>query len=111
LLSQTNLLLTTSRFIKRIPDPIIGPKGVRTLLAIRGITGSALISVLNVLMFISSLRFFALSSFYWALQYLSVADATVLTFLTPLTTTVAGFILLKESYSVKQAVSAGENMF
>ncbi|KAJ8597256.1 drug/metabolite transporter superfamily [Rhizopogon salebrosus TDB-379] len=76
-------------FIKRIPDPIIGPKGVRTLLAVRGITG-----------------FFALSGFYWALQYLSVADATVLTFLTPLTTTVAGFILLKESYSVKQAVSA-----
>jgi drug/metabolite transporter (DMT)-like permease len=62
-------------------------------------------------MFISSLRFFALSGFYWALQYLSVADATVLTFLTPLTTTVAGFILLKESYSVKQAVSAGKNMF
>ncbi|OJA11334.1 hypothetical protein AZE42_04936 [Rhizopogon vesiculosus] len=75
--------------IKRIPDPITGPKGVRTLLVFRGIAG-----------------FFASSSFYWSLQYLSVADATVLTFLTPLTTAVAGFVLLKESYSIKQAVLA-----
>lgn len=52
-----------------VPDPIIGPKGVRTLLVIRGITG-----------------FLGLVGLYSSLQYLSVADATVLTFLTPLTT-------------------------
>jgi len=74
---------------KRLPDPIIGPKGVRVLLFIRGIAG-----------------FFALFGFYWALQYLSVADATVLMFLAPITTAVAGSILLKESYSIKQAISA-----
>ncbi|KAG0704050.1 hypothetical protein DFH29DRAFT_873999 [Suillus ampliporus] len=74
--------------IMRIPDPIAGPKGVRTLLVIRGITG-----------------FFGLCGLYWSLQYLSVADATILTFLAPLTTAVAGCILLKESYSVKQAVA------
>ncbi|KAG1744998.1 uncharacterized protein EDB91DRAFT_1246517 [Suillus paluster] len=72
----------------RIPNPIAGPKGVRTLLVIRGITG-----------------FFGLCGLYLSLQYLSVADATILTFLAPLTTAVAGCILLKESYSVKQAVA------
>ncbi|KAG1782209.1 integral membrane protein DUF6 [Suillus placidus] len=71
-----------------VPDPILGPKGVRTLLVIRGITG-----------------FLGLCGLYLSLQYLSVADATVLTFLTPLTTAVAGCILLKEGYSVTQAVA------
>ncbi|KAG1782208.1 drug/metabolite transporter superfamily [Suillus placidus] len=71
-----------------IPDPIAGPKGVRMILLIRGITG-----------------FFGLSGMYWSLQYLSVADATVLVFLTPLTTALAGSVFLKESYSVKQAVA------
>lgn len=71
-----------------IPDPIIGPKGVRMMLFIRGATG-----------------FFGLSGMYWSLQYLSVADATVLVFLTPLTTAVAGSVFLKEGYSVKQAVA------
>ncbi|KAG1736884.1 drug/metabolite transporter superfamily [Suillus paluster] len=71
-----------------IPDPIIGPKGVRMLLVIRGISG-----------------FFGLSGLYLSLQYLSVADATVLGFLKPLTTAVAGCILLKERFSIKQAVA------
>lgn len=71
-----------------VPDPIIGPKGVRTLLVIRGISG-----------------FFGLVGLYLSLQYLSVADATVLTFLTPLTTAVAGCVLLKEGYSFTQAVA------
>ncbi|KAG0704047.1 drug/metabolite transporter superfamily [Suillus ampliporus] len=74
--------------IMGIPNPITGPKGVRTLLVIRGITG-----------------FFGLCGLYLSLRYLSVADATVLIFLTPLTTAVAGCILLKESYSIKQAVA------
>ncbi|KAG1748151.1 hypothetical protein EDB19DRAFT_1872592 [Suillus lakei] len=71
-----------------VPDPIIGPRGVRTLLVIRGISG-----------------FLGLCGLYLSLQYLSVADATVLTFLTPLTTAVAGCVLLKEGYSVTQAIA------
>ncbi|KAG2044137.1 hypothetical protein BDR03DRAFT_940842 [Suillus americanus] len=71
-----------------VPNPIIGPKGVRTLLVIRGISG-----------------FLGLCGLYLSLQYLSVADATVLTFLTPLTTAVAGCVLLKEGYSVTQAIA------
>ncbi|KAG1861846.1 drug/metabolite transporter superfamily [Suillus tomentosus] len=74
--------------IMGIPDPIAGPKGVRMMLFIRGVTG-----------------FFGISGMYWSLQYLSVADATVLVFLTPLTAAVAGSIFLKESYSVKQAIA------
>jgi drug/metabolite transporter (DMT)-like permease len=54
------------------------------------------------------LRFFGLCGLYWSLQYLSVADATVLTFLAPLTTAFTGCILLKESYSIKQGVAAGD---
>lgn len=77
-----------------VPDPIIGPKGVRTLLVIRGITG-----------------FLGLVGLYSSLQYLSVADATVLTFLTPLTTAVAGCVLLKEGYSVTQAVAGVFSLF
>ncbi|KAG1748173.1 hypothetical protein EDB19DRAFT_1905225 [Suillus lakei] len=69
-------------------DPIIGPRGVRKLLIIRGITG-----------------FFGICGLYLSLQYLSVADATVLTFLAPLTTAVAGCVLLKEAYSVTQAIA------
>lgn len=71
-----------------VPDPIIGPKGVRTLLVIRGISG-----------------FLGICGLYLSLQYLSVADATVLTFLAPLTTAVAGCVLLKEGYSVTQAIA------
>jgi drug/metabolite transporter (DMT)-like permease len=71
-----------------VPNPIIGPKGVRKLLVIRGISG-----------------FLGLVGLYLSLQYLSVADATVLTFLTPLTTAVAGCVLLKEGYSFTQAVA------
>ncbi|KAG2364758.1 hypothetical protein BDR07DRAFT_1459444 [Suillus spraguei] len=51
--------------------------------------------------------FWGVSGLYWSLQYLSVADATVLIFLTPLTTAVAGLVFLKESYSVKQAGAGG----
>ncbi|KAG1748144.1 drug/metabolite transporter superfamily [Suillus lakei] len=74
--------------ITRIPDPIAGPKAARTLLVVRGISG-----------------FFGMCGVYWSLQYLTVADATVLLFLTPLMTAVAGSIFLKESYSINQAVA------
>ncbi|KAG2138613.1 integral membrane protein DUF6 [Suillus bovinus] len=74
--------------VTKVPDPIFGPRGVRMLLIIRGITG-----------------FFGLCGLYMSLQYLSVADATVLTFLTPLTTAITGCLLLREGYSVIQAVA------
>ncbi|KAG0706475.1 hypothetical protein DFH29DRAFT_901191 [Suillus ampliporus] len=90
--------------IMKIPDPITGPKGVRTLLVIRAIGGYALMFTRDH-NFISLLRFFGLCGLYLSIQYMSVADATALGFLKPIIAGVAGCILLKERYSVKQAVA------
>ncbi|KAH7923215.1 hypothetical protein BV22DRAFT_1093305 [Leucogyrophana mollusca] len=68
-----------------IPDPFLGPKGVRLLLVVRGVSG-----------------FFGLFGMYYSLIYLSLADATVLTFLGPISTAIAGYLILKESYSKKE---------
>jgi len=58
----------------------------------------------------SSFRFVGLCGLYWSLQYLSVADTTVITFLVPLTTSLAGCVFLKEGYSIRQALAAGERI-
>ncbi|KAH7906451.1 hypothetical protein BJ138DRAFT_1162599 [Hygrophoropsis aurantiaca] len=68
--------------VTKIPDPFLGPKGVRLLLVVRGISG-----------------FFGLFGMYYSLIYLSLADATVLTFLGPIVTAIAGYFILKETYS------------
>ncbi|KAF6756642.1 drug/metabolite transporter superfamily [Ephemerocybe angulata] len=73
----------------KVPNPILGPKGVRLLLVFRGFTG-----------------FISLFGIYYSLQYLSLSDATVLTFLAPLCTAVAGAVLLGEKFSLKQAAAA-----
>ncbi|KIJ58327.1 hypothetical protein HYDPIDRAFT_37927 [Hydnomerulius pinastri MD-312] len=71
----------------KIPDPFLGPKGVRGLLVARGFAG-----------------FFGLFGMYYSLNYLSLADATVLTFLGPFTTALAGYLILKETYSKREAI-------
>ncbi|KIJ67189.1 hypothetical protein HYDPIDRAFT_84810 [Hydnomerulius pinastri MD-312] len=80
--------------IMKIPDPLLGPKGVRLLLVCRGLMG-----------------FFGLFGVYYALQYLSLADTTVLTFLGPLFTAVAGHFILGESYSKREALAALCSLF
>ncbi|KAF9242862.1 hypothetical protein BU15DRAFT_72512 [Melanogaster broomeanus] len=75
--------------IMKIPDPFLGPKGVRLLLVCRGVTG-----------------FFGLFGPYYALRYLSLADTTVLTFLSPMVTGVVGHLIMKESYSIRQALAS-----
>ncbi|KAG2002526.1 integral to membrane protein [Coprinopsis cinerea AmutBmut pab1-1] len=72
----------------KIPDPFLGPKGVRILLAFRGFTG-----------------FFGLFGIYYSLQYLSLSDATVLTFLSPMCTAVTGALLLGETLTKRQALA------
>lgn len=72
-----------------VPDLLLGPKGVRFLLFLRGFCG-----------------FFGVFGIYQALQYLSLSDATVLTFLAPLCTAISGTIFLKEKF-VKSQVVAG----
>lgn len=71
-----------------VEDPVLGPKGVRLLLVCRGITG-----------------FVGLFGSYASLQYLSLSDATVLTFLSPLFTAAAGALLLNETFRLSQALA------
>ncbi|KAI0822129.1 hypothetical protein BC628DRAFT_1391080 [Trametes gibbosa] len=78
----------TYMFIVKVPDPILGPKGVRLLLVARGFFG-----------------FFGLFGVYYSLQYLSLSDATVLTFLAPMCTAVTGAVLLHEQLSWREAVA------
>ncbi|PPQ88433.1 hypothetical protein CVT25_011537 [Psilocybe cyanescens] len=69
-----------------VPDPYFGPKGVRLLLVTRGAVG-----------------FFGLFGVYYSLQYLSLSDATVLTFLAPMCTAIAGALLLGEKFTKREA--------
>ncbi|KAM6499707.1 drug/metabolite transporter superfamily [Amanita muscaria] len=71
-----------------VEDPILGPEGVRMILVFRGISG-----------------FIGLFGVYFSLQYLSLSDATVLTFITPLCTTAAGAIFLQENFRLSQALA------
>ncbi|KAH9007499.1 EamA-like transporter family-domain-containing protein [Lactarius hengduanensis] len=73
---------------KRIPDPFLGPKGLRALLVLRGLTG-----------------FFSLAGMYFSLQYLSLSDATVLTFIAPILTSFSGAVFLKEPLSFRETLS------
>jgi len=72
----------------RIPDPFLGPKGVRTLLVLRGFSG-----------------FFTLSGVYFSLQYLSLSDATALTFMAPILTGFSGAVFLKEHLSIGEVLA------
>ncbi|KIY62820.1 hypothetical protein CYLTODRAFT_426626 [Cylindrobasidium torrendii FP15055 ss-10] len=78
----------------RVNDPWIGPPGVRLLLWFRGFSG-----------------FFGLFGIYFSLAYLSLSDATVLTFLAPFLTGIAGAVFLKEGYSVKEGVAGVCSLF
>ena len=50
-----------------------------------------------------SLRFFGLFGMYYSLQYLSLSDATVLSFLVPMCTAMAGALFLGEKFSRREA--------
>ncbi|KAI6144381.1 hypothetical protein BKA82DRAFT_4177462 [Pisolithus tinctorius] len=78
----------------RIPDPFLGPKEVRPLLVCRGVAG-----------------FFGLFGIYYALQYLSLGDVTVLTFVGPIFTGIAGRLFLGETYSKREAVASFCSLF
>ncbi|EED84233.1 predicted protein [Postia placenta Mad-698-R] len=79
----------TYMVLSKVPDPILGPKEVRLLLAFRGVCG-----------------FMGLFGSYYSLQYLSLSDATVLQFLAPMCTAVVGALVLKEEFKRSQAVAS-----
>lgn len=70
-----------------VENPFLGPKEVRKLLALRGFVG-----------------FFGLFGLYYSLQFLSLADATVITFLGPLATGLLGFLVLGEPFTAREAL-------
>ncbi|KDQ57902.1 hypothetical protein JAAARDRAFT_34714 [Jaapia argillacea MUCL 33604] len=90
----TYICCTSYMVLRGVPDPFLGPKGVRLLLILRGFSG-----------------FFGLFGVYFALNYLSLSDTTVLTFLGPLATTVAAAYLLHEPFSMKQALAGVFSLF
>ncbi|GAA5981375.1 hypothetical protein JCM10908_004086 [Rhodotorula pacifica] len=69
------------------PHPFAGPPGVRLLLALRGFIG-----------------FFGLYTNYAALQYLSLADASTLWFVSPVLVGILGWLILREPYSRLEAL-------
>jgi len=81
-------MLTTN-----IPDPFFGPKGVRLLLVFRGLSG-----------------FIGLFCVYYSLEYLSLSDATVLTFLAPMCTALSGALFLKEKFAFKEAMACAVSL-
>ncbi|KAK9237419.1 hypothetical protein V1525DRAFT_426289 [Lipomyces kononenkoae] len=80
-MSITMVVCTIYMWMNKVQDAPLGPKEVRPLLVLRGLTG-----------------FFGLFGMYYSLTYLSLSDATVISFLSP---TVAGFtcsVFLKEKF-------------
>ncbi|CAO1636007.1 unnamed protein product [Sympodiomycopsis kandeliae] len=75
--------------VTKTPHPVFGPPEVRKLLVARGIVG-----------------FFGLSGFYISLKYLSLSDATVITFLSPILTGFLCMIFLKEAFTQKELLAA-----
>ncbi|KAI5966386.1 uncharacterized protein KGF55_000695 [Candida pseudojiufengensis] len=72
---------------KSIEQAPFGPPKLRKLLIIRGIVG-----------------FFGVFGMYFSLQYLSLSDAVSITFLVPMSTAFLAFIILKEKYSILEAI-------
>jgi drug/metabolite transporter (DMT)-like permease len=54
------------------------------------------------------ISFFALFGVYYSLQYLSLSDATVLIFLSPFCTAIAGALILGENFRLSQAFAGGK---
>jgi hypothetical protein len=55
-------------------------------------------------------RYFGVFGLYYSLEYLSLSDATVLTFLVPMCTAMAGALFLGETFSCREAF-AGRKRF
>ncbi|KAK7028297.1 Aldo-keto reductase [Favolaschia claudopus] len=80
--------------VQKVPHPFIGPEGVRSLLVLRGVTG-----------------FLGLNGTYFALQYLSLSDVTVIEFLVPMGTAMTASVFLKESFSRREALASLCSLF
>ncbi|KAK9471578.1 uncharacterized protein V1510DRAFT_419688 [Dipodascopsis tothii] len=88
-MAVTWALGTAYMWYARVPDFLLGPPGVRGLLFARGFVG-----------------FFGLFGMYFSLRYLSLSDATVITFLAPPLSGYAASVFLGESFGAVEKVAA-----
>jgi drug/metabolite transporter (DMT)-like permease len=87
-MSFTGILASMYMHYTRIPD-ILGAKGIRWLLILRGLGG-----------------FFGVSSMYYSLLYLPLADATVITFLSPVIACAVCAYLLREPFTRLEQIAS-----
>ncbi|KAK0705054.1 hypothetical protein B0H67DRAFT_498566 [Lasiosphaeris hirsuta] len=88
-MSITTMLSCMYMYYTKVPHFPFGPKGVRILLAARGVTG-----------------FFGIFGLWMSMMYLSLAEATVISFLAPC---VAGYIchlILKDPFTRKEQMAS-----
>ncbi len=107
----TNTYIT--RLYAGVNDPFLGPKGVRLLLVFRGFSGYSRGYHFTSAHFPDghNFRFFGLFGTYFCLKYLSLSDATVLSFLAPFCTGISGALFLKEKYNFREALAGCECPF
>lgn len=58
-----------------------------------------------------SCRFLGIYGAYFSLQYLSLSDATVLTFVTPILTGLSGAVFLSEPLSIREALAGCKQFY
>ena len=82
-------------------------------LSVAGLLASAFVAFEECIQYKALLlhRFFGLFGMYYSLQYLSLSDAVVLTFLIPACTALSGYFFLGEGYSRGQAFATGTSRF
>jgi drug/metabolite transporter (DMT)-like permease len=78
----------------KTPEFPLGPKPVRLLLAFRGFAG-----------------FFGVTGMWLSLQYLSLSDATVISFLAPPLACLAGSYILKEPFTRTEQIATVVSLF
>jgi drug/metabolite transporter (DMT)-like permease len=100
-------ILSEIRYCAKIDNPILGPPGVRLLLLFRGFSGCALnSSFFSFDGYQFGSRFIGIFGVYYALQYLSLSDSIVLSFILPLSTAMAGSLVLNEKFTKGEALAA-----
>ncbi|ORY57011.1 uncharacterized protein BCR38DRAFT_450571 [Pseudomassariella vexata] len=84
----TGVLGSLYMWYKQVPDFPFGERSVRRLLVLRGMAG-----------------FTGLFGLYYALSYLELSEATIITFLVPTLTAFVCFVVLREPFTVKEAMA------
>ncbi|KAL2020756.1 hypothetical protein VTK56DRAFT_7954 [Thermocarpiscus australiensis] len=88
-MSSTTVLSCLYMWWNSVPDFPLGPKGLRGVLIVRGITG-----------------FFGIYGMWYSMMYLPLAEATVITFLAPMLSGYICHVLLKDPFTRKEQLAS-----